>query len=253
MKNVYYNLARMYTETTGDSDVTLTTAVPGCKTFALAGCSDSGEYEYGLITYDLVTHRPTGSEVGIGKYISSGTVFKRTTVEASTDSDNSAISLTGLTEIYLTPIASSYNAGFNPFGSYYGSNVQINDDSDADLTIDTEWVDANNLFTLAGNTITFTYSGWYRTFVNVALSTVLGGALGDGYVRIEFQPFSLNTYRSYLSAAGVGINEDTISLEILLQITAGNTLQVHCYNAGGAAILANVYELTIIRLGNYGL
>jgi len=48
----YKNLARMYTTTTGTGIVTLTTAVPGCKTFDDAGCSDSGEYEYGLITYD---------------------------------------------------------------------------------------------------------------------------------------------------------------------------------------------------------
>lgn len=106
----YYNLARMYTTTTGDSDVTLTTAVPGCISFADAGVSDSEEVYYGLITYDLITHRPTGSESGLGKYISSGTVFQRASVETSTDSDNSTISLTGLSELFLMPTKAFFNA-----------------------------------------------------------------------------------------------------------------------------------------------
>src|SRR5690349_10798432 len=111
----YYNLARMTSNSTGDSDIVLGSAVNGCLTFALAGVSDSEDVEYGLITYSLSTKLPVGSEMGLGKYISSGTVFKRTTVYNSTDSDNSQIDLTGNTQIYLCPSKLFFNAEFrNP-------------------------------------------------------------------------------------------------------------------------------------------
>lgn len=105
----FYNLARMVSSTTGDSDIVLGAAAPGYKTFALAGVSDSEDVKYGLVTYSPSTRLPVGSECGLGKYIASGTVFKRTSVESSTDSDDSAIDLTGITEIYLTPPASFFN------------------------------------------------------------------------------------------------------------------------------------------------
>jgi len=108
----YYNLARMNSNSTGDSDIVLGSAVNGCLTFALAGVSDSEDVEYGLTTYSISTKLPVGSEIGLGKYISSGTVFKRTTVYNSTDSDNSAIDLTGNTQIYLMPTALYYNTNF---------------------------------------------------------------------------------------------------------------------------------------------
>ena len=111
----FYNIARMYTTTTGDSDVTLTTAVPGCKSFADVGVADSEVIHYGIISYNINTHRPEKSEVGIGKYIASGTVLKRTTVEVSTDSDDGNIDLSGLAEVYLCPIASDFN-GFGGGG-----------------------------------------------------------------------------------------------------------------------------------------
>lgn len=105
-----YNLVRQVSSTTGDSDLTLGAAVNGCRTMALAGVSDSEEVDYGLITYSLSTRLPVGSETGRGKYIASGPTFKRTSVEASTDSDNSSIDCTGYTEIYITPPASFFNA-----------------------------------------------------------------------------------------------------------------------------------------------
>ncbi len=108
----FYNLARMYSISTGDSDIVLSTAVPGCLTFALAGVSDSEDVEYGLISYSTATRLPIGGECGLGKYVASGTIFKRTTVYNSTDSDNSQIDLTGLTEIYLTPLAVDLNGMF---------------------------------------------------------------------------------------------------------------------------------------------
>lgn len=105
-----YNLVRQVSTTTGDSDLTLGAAVAGCLTMALAGVSDSEDVYYGLITYSLSTRLPIGSETGTGRYISSGPTFKRTTVETSTDSDNTQIDCTGYTEVYITPPASYFNA-----------------------------------------------------------------------------------------------------------------------------------------------
>lgn len=112
MSNLYYNLVRFYTSTTGDSDIVVGAAVPGCLTPDLVGVSDSEDVEYGLITYSLATRQPVGSEAGLGRYISSGPGFKRTTVYTSTDSDNSAIDLTGVTQIYFTPTANYFNAQY---------------------------------------------------------------------------------------------------------------------------------------------
>ena len=244
---IYYNLARMYTETTGDSDVTLTTAVPGCKTFALAGASDSGEYEYGLITYDLITHRPTGSETGIGKYISSGTVFKRTTVEASTDSDNSAINLTGLTEIYLCPIASGFNNGMHALAVYSNagaSNSASDSYTNLVLTLDTEDYDNHGIGSLSGNTVTIlaTKIDYALVSANVYIS---GLSAFDGYITLKiFGPYTAEISKGYTSA--MGILSDVITIgPVPFDFRAGGTLQLKITNQLGLTIDAYVSDLTI--------
>ena len=247
--SIYYNLARMFTETTGDSDVTLTTAVPGCKTFADAGCSDSGTYEYGLITYDTVTHRPTGSEAGLGKYISSGTVFKRTTVYSSTDSDDSAIDLSGLTEIYLGPTAKSFNTGFNPFSSYYqnGAATSINNDSDAvTLDMDTEWVDADGISSLLNDTVTISEPGWYM--ISGAVGVTAGVAF-NGYIDVYTTQHSGPTRGHYVTADA--FTSDTfILMPVLIQVTSTVTVIVKLDNHSGQTVTATVFELTIEKKSN---
>lgn len=110
MTKKFYNLPRMYTETTGSSDIEFTTAVPGCKTFEQAGFVDSDELNYGIITYDTATHRPVGTEVGLGRYLASdsdgGPYLQRTTVYSSIsqdtdDTEDANITLTGLSEVYV--------------------------------------------------------------------------------------------------------------------------------------------------------
>lgn len=143
------DLARMYSVTTGDSDITLTTAVPGCKTFAQANVADSDTVNYGIITYDLVTHRPVGSETGLGKYISSGTVLKRTTVlsSISLDSDDvmdSQITLTGLSEIYIPYLEkdvlrvkeSDSDPNVYPVNTIVVTNGKLTDDGSGQVTLD---------------------------------------------------------------------------------------------------------------------
>jgi hypothetical protein len=114
MTKKFYNLPRQYSTTTGDSDIELGAAVPGCKTLAQAGFVDSDELNYGIVTYDTATHRPIGTEVGLGKYLASdsdgGPYLQRTTVYSSIsqdtdDTEDSHITLTGLSEVYCPWLA----------------------------------------------------------------------------------------------------------------------------------------------------
>lgn len=243
---MYRNLARMYTTTTGTGNVTLTTVVPGCKSFADV-CSDSGVYEYGMITYDLSTHRPIGSECGIGKYISSGTVFQRNTIENSTDSDDSAIDLTGLSEIYLTPIASSFNSGFNPFAVYYynGTDTINNTVTDTQLSIDTEWVDTNNVATVGSNTVTVAEDGWYEIGAIVEYS---GGAAFNGFVSIIIEAgiYTLTNTKGYVVTWA--ITDDTNNLVVSFPLSAGNTIKVKASNISGTNLDFFVYELVVKKV-----
>src|SRR5574339_125561 len=244
----FYNLARMYTETTGDSDVTMTTAVPGCKSFADVGCSDSGTYEYGVITYDLTTHRPTGSEVGIGKYISSGTVFQRTAVEASTDSDNSAIDLTGLTEIYLTPIASQFNNGLHAMATYsYGAGSDSLSDSDTNiqLSIDTEDYDNFNIGSLSSNTVTIIALPTIKYVLVSANVYIAGLSEFNGYVTLKLAgPYTAEVSKGYVTA--MGISSDVINIgPVPFNYQAGGTLIVRMTNHLGETITAYISDLTI--------
>jgi hypothetical protein len=101
----FHNLARMYSVTTGTSDAVLTTAVPGCNTWDNAGVTNGETVRYGIITYSTSTHRPTHSEIGTGTYTTATKTLARTTVISSTNS-GSKITLTGLSEVFITPAAS---------------------------------------------------------------------------------------------------------------------------------------------------
>jgi hypothetical protein len=88
-----YNLARMATATTGTGTITLGAAVSGYLTFAAAGVADGDIVRYGI-------KDGSNSEVGYGSYTASGTTLTRN-VETSTNA-NSAISLSGSAEVYIT-------------------------------------------------------------------------------------------------------------------------------------------------------
>lgn len=249
----YYNLARMYTYSTGDSDIVLDSAVPGCKTFASVGVSDSYEVTYGMITYNLTTHRPVGSEAGTGKYIVSGTVFKRTTIENSTDSDDSAINLTGLSEIFLCPIASNFDnfgggAGV-PFAGYRNEstgNTLTNNTDDNLLTIDTERIDADGLATLSSNIVTLAGAGWYR--VHLAVYITAGGSSMNGRVKLMLSttPSSPINYKGYTTA--MAINDDMFYIDELFQFSANDTLRAKMDNHSGFSIDAYVLDLSFEKL-----
>jgi hypothetical protein len=89
-----YNLARMTTATAGTGAITLGSAVSGYLTFAAAGVSNGETVTYGI-------KDGSGSEIGEGVYTASGTTLTRSVIK-STNSD-SAISLSGSAEVFITP------------------------------------------------------------------------------------------------------------------------------------------------------
>lgn len=97
-----YNLARMTTATTGTGTITLGSAVSGYLSFADAGVSDADVVDYAI-------KDGSNSEIGTGTYTASGTTLTRT-VTKSTNS-NSAISLSGTAEVFISPRAETLQDG----------------------------------------------------------------------------------------------------------------------------------------------
>lgn len=97
-----YNLARMTSNTTGTgSTIALTGAVSGYLTFAQAGAANSDVVDYAI-------KDGSNSEIGTATYSSTGPQLTGRTVTKSTNS-NSAISLSGTAEIFITPRAETLN------------------------------------------------------------------------------------------------------------------------------------------------
>lgn len=96
MPNKLYDLARMTTATTGTGTITLGSAVSGYLSFAGAGATNGEVLSYAI-------KDGSSSEIGSGTYTSAGTTLTRT-VTKSTNS-NTAISLSGTAEVFITPRA----------------------------------------------------------------------------------------------------------------------------------------------------
>lgn len=108
-----YNLARVYTATTGIVNIALGAAVPGFLTFVQAGVAD-GQVSYGI-------RDGANTEVGIGVYASGSASLVRSYVLASTNAGG-AISLSGNAEVYLTALAHDIA---EPEGLAY-NGIQVN-------------------------------------------------------------------------------------------------------------------------------
>lgn len=292
------DLARMYTTTTGTGNVTLTTAVPGCKTFAASGISDSDTVNYGIITYDLTTHRPLRSETGLGKYIASGTILQRNTVLHSTDSDDSAIDLTGLSEVYIpflqkdilrvkesdsdpnvypvnTIIVSNGSLTDNgngvvtvttgagggsgsPFALYENTSLPqdtINNAASADpMTLDTEVVDADGLFTLSANVLTCGVSGLYYLSIGVYMTDAT--TFGNGSIYCYLSTNTANTSPQWFPALTVPTTVDSAADEMFysfagpIRLTANDTIWFTMDNASGGQIQAAITEVLITKLSS---
>lgn len=91
-----YNLARMTTATTGTGTITLGSAVSGYLSFSASGVPDGALVSYGIAD-------GANCEVGTGVYTASGTTLTRNVIVSS--NSNSAISLSGNAQVFITALA----------------------------------------------------------------------------------------------------------------------------------------------------
>lgn len=101
----FFNLARVYSYTTGSGDIILSGAVPGCVAPTL---TNGATYYCSVITYDPTNLRPADMESGLYTYSSSGTKLTRTTIETSSNG-GSSIDLTGTSQVCFFPTAAWFN------------------------------------------------------------------------------------------------------------------------------------------------
>lgn len=99
-----YNLARMTTATTGTGTITLGSAVAGFLSFASGGIEDGDTVTYAI-------EDGANSEIGRGVYTSSGTTLTRSVLKST--NSNSAISLSGSAQVFITPAAEDFSAPDN--------------------------------------------------------------------------------------------------------------------------------------------
>jgi hypothetical protein len=153
-----HNIAFMKSSTTGTGTLTLTTAVRGFLTFALAGVVN-GE------RLTITIRDGADTEVSIGTYTAVGTTVSRDTVISSTNG-GAKINCTGRQTVAITIAAED----ITPFASYFGSSETFtNASAGGVLTLTTEWVDQAGIATLAANAVTITRKGWNHAWMNVYL------------------------------------------------------------------------------------
>lgn len=126
----FHDLAREYSITTGTSDAVLSGAVPGCLTWDLAGVTNGETVRYTIVTYSTTTNRPTHSEEGVGTYTTSTKTLARTTIKSSTNG-GSKITLTGLSEVFITPDSVILNS-VDPYGLHHRLSGSHADDDEFD-------------------------------------------------------------------------------------------------------------------------
>lgn len=103
MTNVWADLARMTTATSGTGTITLGAASSGYLSFAGAGITDGQVVSYGII--DGVNR-----ETGKGTYTSAGTTLSRAVFKST--NGNAAISLSGSAEVFITGLAEDFQDMF---------------------------------------------------------------------------------------------------------------------------------------------
>ena len=101
------NRAKMATSTTGTGTITLGSAVTGFQTFADAGITNG-------MTVRYVIENGDDFEIGSGTYTASGTTLSRSVSESS--NSDSALNLSGSSEVFLTAIAADIDAKLDKSG-----------------------------------------------------------------------------------------------------------------------------------------
>lgn len=233
-----HNIALMKSSTTGTGTLTLTSAVRGYLTFALAGVVNSER-----VTYTI--RDGADSEVGIGTYTSSGTTLSRDTVLSSTNA-GSKISCTGRETVAITIAAED----ITPFASYSGSTGDsiANTATDSAITIDTEDVDQAGIATLASNAVTITKKGWYRLVLGILISSP--SAL-NGKCEINMTDFALPFFQGYTTAMNI-LSPQIVCGPILMNIATDSYSlgTVSFTNNLGGTVTVTVNELSIWKVGN---
>jgi len=183
-----HNIAKMYSTTTGTGTLTLTTAVRGFNTFALAGVVNSERVTYTIRDGDH-------SEVGIGVYTLSGLTLTRATILSSTNA-GAAISCTGRQIVGIALAAEDVT----PFASYYSTTptTVTNTTNDAVLTLDTETVDHTGLASLSSNTIVVAKKGWYVLSGNASFSAA---SAFNGRAKLDIAGYI--KHQGYATADGI--------------------------------------------------
>lgn len=130
-----------------------------------------------------------------------------------------------------------------PFALYLeggaGTTVANNTD-DAQISIDTEQYDPNNLATLASDTITIASSGWYRVHGMVEYA---GGAAFNGRCLLTIESTSdFFIQKGYTTA--MGIDDDVLAIEGLIELTASDTIQIFFSNHLGTSVDVFTIELS---------
>jgi len=225
----------MYSTTTGTGTLTLTTAVRGFNTFALAGVVNTE-----IVTYTI--RDGDNTEVGRGTYTTSGLTLSRDTVLSSTNA-GSKISCTGRQIVGITLAAEDVQ----PFASYYDNATDsVANTVTANLGLDTEWIDQTDMATLAANAVTLTKKGWYVFWVSVQITSVTAF---NGRVLVSLEGFE--KLEGYTTA--MGILTDTIYLgPIMYQAAADSDVigPVSITNNVGSTVDAVVQELSFLKTGN---
>ncbi len=243
----FHNLAREYSTTTGTSDAVLTGAVPGCNTWETAGVTNGEIVRYGIITYSTTSNRPTHSEVGLGAYNTSTNTIARTTVESSTNG-GSKITLTGLSEVFISPTTADLPNMFAIASSNYDATAILTT-ANAVLDLDTELTDDFGLITLASDIATVTYAGWYDLLAVVSfdITATAAGNIGVAILNNGSSDDTFSFVPVYNGATLAGVTTDS---KCSVYLTAGQTVQVKLYNNTSNTVSAYVQELRITRMGD---
>jgi hypothetical protein len=232
-----HNIAKMRSSTVGTGPLTLTTAVNGFNTLALAGVVN-GE----VLTFTIRDGNNT--EVTVGTYTSSGTTLSRDTVLSSTNA-GAKISCTGRQFVMVTMAAED----ITPFASYYGNtgDTIANTATDAALTLDTEWSDDAGIASVAANAVTIARKGWYQMTLGIL---VMGGAAFNGRLEISMNDFGLPVRYGYTTAMGIQDTMITVKTMVNATTNAYSLGTVSFVNNLGGSVDVTVNELTVLRIGN---
>lgn len=253
-----HNLACETSLTTGTSDAVLAVAVAGCNTFALAGVVNGESVNYAITTYDLITHRPTHREVGTGTYTTATKTVARTTVVSSTNA-GAKIVMTGLSDVAILPQASEIGGGGGGISFALYSNTDSTIDSIVDtgsaypMTLTTEVLDTDNLFTLAANELTVATAGIY--YITAGLHITTATAFGNGIIYFYYDSNAWNAppphWGPLLSVQTTSTsNQGSLDFTVAgsVELDAGATLFFGMDNFSGVTILVGITNIRIDKL-----